>query len=136
MVSFLEQFGVVEPQQTVSTGPEPVSVGHVRVTDLQKARAEGEVGMRISIERAERTDALFAAKARAAILNHLRVVKEASGEELVRIARAHGALPPDDRAFGGIFYGLSRKGLIKTVGYCLREKGHGTSGGRIWARCS
>jgi hypothetical protein len=74
----------------------------------------------------------FAEKAKKIILDHLAIVKQCKGEELVDIARAKGAVPHDDRAFGGIFQSLSQKNLIRHVAYCERRKGHGTGGGRIW----
>jgi hypothetical protein len=54
-------------------------------------------------------------------------------EVLVNAAKAAGFVPKDDRAFGGVFLSLSRKGLIQRVGVGKRSKGHGTSGGLIWA---
>ena len=55
-----------------------------------------------------------------------------SGETLVNVAKAHGYVPHEDRAFGSIFSTLARRGLIRCVGFCERAKGHGTAGGRIW----
>lgn len=105
---------------------------------LTEARAAGEHGMSVSMARAERADPEFKAKAEEAILRHLRTVGEASGEDLVEIAKAHGATPPDDRSFGGIFISLSSKsrGLIRCVRSDLpRKRGHGTTGGKLWAVC-
>ncbi len=67
------------------------------------------------------------------ILSVLRHKGDCSGEELVMQARDAGFVPHDDRAFGSVFAGLKRKGLIATVGNCTRRRGHGTSGGRIWS---
>ena len=89
-------------------------------------------GMAISFANAQRLDADFAVKAEAAILAHLRIVKECPGEDLTDIAKAQGAIPHDDRAFGNIFSGLRKRGLIRTVGFCLRKRGNHTAGGRIW----
>lgn len=102
---------------------------------IEHAIAAGQHGMAISMAKAQEVDPLFSEKAKAAILAHLRVVGSASGEVLTDVARAHGARPHDDRAFGGVFQSLSRAGLIRTVGYCARTKGHGTAGGRIWGIC-
>lgn len=100
---------------------------------LDQAAVAGQHGMAVSLEAAEKRDPEFKAKAREAILTHLKAVGQASGEELVDVARAHGAVPTDDRAFGGVFQSLSREGSIQCVGFTLRKKGHGTAGGRIWA---
>lgn len=98
------------------------------------ARSAGDHGMAISLAKAERSDPQFSEKAQAAILSHLRVVGSCSGEVLTDVAKAHGAIPANgDRAFGAVFKGLSRRGLIRCVGYCLRTKGHLGSGGRVWA---
>lgn len=85
------------------------------------------------LDKAQRIDPSFSEKARSAILGHLRVVGSASGEVLTDVAMAHGARCHDGRAFGPVFSGLARAGLIRTVSFCIRSKGHGTAGGRIWA---
>lgn len=96
-------------------------------------RAAGEVAAQRCLDKARRVaDPLFAQKAEAAILNHLRVVRRASGEDLTSIAKAHGAVPHDDRAFGPVYGSLSRRKVIRVVDFCLRSKGHGTAGGRVW----
>lgn len=128
MVSFLENFGEQSPPLSSSAPAMSVSVGNVRVT---AAREAADHGMSISMERAERDDAMFAAKARAAILNHLAAVKEATGEDLTDIAQAHGAKCADARAFGAVFQGLARHGLIKKVGYAPRRRGH-CAPGPVW----
>lgn len=77
----------------------------------------------------------FGVRARARILLELAERGPASGEALVLACRANGVLPrKDDRAFGPVFAGLVRDGLIHQVGECLRARGHGTGGGRIWAK--
>lgn len=95
-------------------------------------RQAGEIAGQMCIDKAHRTDPQFSKKAEVAILNHLRTVGKASGEDLTNIARAHGAIPTDDRAFGPVYASLSRRGLIRTAGYCMRARGHGTAGGRVW----
>ena len=99
---------------------------------LDHARSEGRLLGNLAKLRAEDADASFPDVARAAILAHLRVVRRASGEDLTDIAKAKGATPPDDRAFGPIFASLARKKRIRSAGFALRKKGHGTAGGRIW----
>lgn len=102
--------------------------------DFTNARADGaEAGARCA-DKAERVAAPeFREKARKAILDHLSVVRSCSGEVLTDIAIAKGARPHDARAFGPVFAKLAREGKIRTVGYCARVRGHGTSGGRVWA---
>jgi hypothetical protein len=99
---------------------------------LDHAIAAGEAAMSVSFAHAEGKDPLFSAKAEKAILDHLRIVGQCSGEVLTDVARARGAIAHDDRAFGAVFQKLSRKGFIRCVGFCLRTKGHGTAGGRVW----
>jgi hypothetical protein len=86
-------------------------------------------------KKARKVDPEFSEKAATAILAHLRTVGQASGEVLTDVAIAHGARAHDARAFGAVFSRLSRKGLIRTIGFCMRSKGHGTAGGRIWGLC-
>jgi hypothetical protein len=101
---------------------------------LADAIAAGDRGMSLCVARAERSDPLFSERAAAAMLEHLRLVGQCSGEVLTDVARAKGAVPINgDRAFGAVFKSLARRGVIRCVGYCLRTKGHGTSGGRLWA---
>lgn len=103
--------------------------------NFESARELGEQAANACLAKARKADPEFAEKAAAAILAHLRVVHQASGEVLVDVAMAHGARCHDQRAFGAVFAGLSRRRLIRTVGFCMREKGHGTAGGRVWSIC-
>jgi len=74
-------------------------------------------------------------------LEHIRATAErlapdarVRGEDIVNAAKVAGIRPPDDRAFGAIFAKAIRMGLIEPVGYAPRTKGHGTAGGRVYAR--
>jgi len=100
--------------------------------DFSAAREAGRSASEACTAKAQRSDPAFVKKAQDAILEHLRVVGQASGEVLVDIAIARGARCADARAFGAVFSGLARKNKIRTVGFCLRDKGHGTAGGRVW----
>jgi hypothetical protein len=99
---------------------------------IDDAIQAGNHGMSVCLNKAEEGDPKFSEKASEAIVAHLRVVGQCSGEVLTDVARAKGAVPHDDRAFGAVFKSLARRGLIRHVGFCLRTKGHGTAGGRIW----
>lgn len=56
-----------------------------------------------------------------------------SGEQLVKQATAHGYRAHDGRAYGAVFGALSRAGKIRCLRSDLpRERGHGTSGGKLW----
>lgn len=67
------------------------------------------------------------------ILSQLHRHGQMSGEKLTDAAKSVGFRPHDDRAFGSIYQTLVRKNLIRCVGYCEREKGNGTAGGRVWS---
>lgn len=76
-----------------------------------------------------------------AALEHIRKAMETlepgatmRGEDLVNAAKVAGIRPPDDRAFGSVFCKAIRLGYIEPVGFAPRVKGHGTSGGRVYAR--
>ena len=99
------------------------------------AREAGRTASEACTAKAMRNDPTFTKTAQDAILAHLQVVGQASGEVLTDIAIARGARCHDARAFGSVFAGLARKNKIRTVGFCIREKGHGTAGGRIWGLC-
>lgn len=106
---------------------------------ITDAIAAGEIGMQRSAEAAERRDPDFRTKATHAMLAHLRAapLRRAAGEDLVDAALAAGAVPPDARAFGGIFLALSRRNVIRCLRSDLpRKRGHGTTGGKLWELCS
>lgn len=104
--------------------------------NFDAARAAGRAGASAALKCAEKEDPEFSAKAKAAILAHLRVVGQASGEDLVDIAKAKGAIPrKGDRAFGGVFLALANPKNPQI--WCIRsdlprKRGHGTSGGKLW----
>lgn len=101
--------------------------------DFSAARELGEQAANACLAKARKADPEFSEKAAAAILSHLRVVHQASGEVLVDVAIAMGARCADSRAFGGVFQGLIRRGLIVCLRSDLpRARGHGTSGGRLY----
>ena len=82
--------------------------------------------------RAENARPGFMAEARDCILMLLERGPQ-PGELLVDLCMMRGIVAPDARAFGVVFRVLSQRGQIKQVGYCERRKGHGCSGGRVWA---
>lgn len=100
---------------------------------IEHAIAAGDKAATACLDKTHRADPQFAEKAQAAMLAHLRAVGQCSGEVLVDVAIAHGARPQDTRAFGPVFKSMLRRGLIRVVGYCARSKGHGCSGGRLYA---
>lgn len=76
----------------------------------------------------------FGRKAREHILKHLRENGPTSGEALVISCKNADILPvKDDRAFGGAFLSLKKRGLIKKVDDCKRARGHATAGGSVYA---
>lgn len=75
----------------------------------------------------------FGERARQHILEALKEGPK-SGEELVNSCLGAGIVPKgDSRAFGGAFFSLSKRGLIRKVAMCNRLKGHNTAGGIVWA---
>ena len=99
---------------------------------VAQARAVGQVAGEMAQGRAERREPGFSERAKAHILVVLRERGPTSGETLTEACAAEGIKAPDMRAFGPIFAALVRQGRIRCVGYCLRKKGRGTAGGRIW----
>jgi len=104
--------------------------------DFAAAHAEGERLAALCLAKAE--DCGFDRKAaKSFLLGHLTANGPTSGEDLTDAAKAAGHVPPDDRAFGGLFLSLS-SGKAPQI-QCLRSdlprrRGHGTSGGKLWAR--
>ena len=99
---------------------------------MKQARALGEAGMLMAQEHAERGNPGFSERARAFVLQYLRLHGASSGEDITDACKAAGIAPEEDRAFGPIYSSLSRSGQIECTGFCERRKGHGTAGGRIW----
>lgn len=82
----------------------------------------------------EQAQPSFCERAREFVLAYLREHGPSAGEWLVDRAKLAGIVPDSsDKAFGAVFGGLSRDGLIVKHGYCARTKAHGTAGGLIWA---
>jgi hypothetical protein len=75
----------------------------------------------------------FAEEAATFIARYLQAHGPQPGEMLSRACRLAGIVPHDDRAFGPVYLSLCRRGLIEKVGTVRRERGHGTSGGNVWA---
>lgn len=98
---------------------------------LHEAREQGHQAAQACADKAER-QGFDTEGARRFILSWLARHGDMSGEALTDAAKEHGFRPHDDRAFGAVFGPLSRRGLIRCVGFCERERGHGTAGGRIW----
>lgn len=99
---------------------------------MPQARAEGAMAGDLAADRAERQEAGFSERAADFVLSYLRNHGISSGELVTDAAKLAGIRPPDDRAFGPVYAGLARKGLIFCGGYCMRRKGRGTAGGRLW----
>jgi hypothetical protein len=57
----------------------------------------------------------------------------APGEHITDACKRAGIQPHDDRAFGPVYMALARQKRIEKIGSVRRERGHGTSGGNIWA---
>lgn len=56
------------------------------------------------------------------------------GEQVTMAAQQAGiGADRDARAFGAIYAKAIRAGAIRIVGYCARVRGHGTSGGKLYA---
>lgn len=100
---------------------------------MADAQAVGERMAQACEEKAERVADFDGAGAGRFIVGWLRRYGPTSGEALVNAAIEHGFRPHDQRAYGGVFSRLSKAKEIRAVGYCLREKGHATGGGRIWS---
>lgn len=107
------------------------------ITRTRMARKLGEEAANKAAERADQDAPGFSEHA----LEHIRKTMLAAapdaqlrGEDIVNSAKVAGIRPPDDRAFGSIFSKAIRLGFIVPVGFAPRVKGHGTAGGRVYAR--
>jgi hypothetical protein len=85
----------------------------------------------------QRAGAAFREAADACMLRQLQHGAQLTGEQLTDGCKAHGIVPPcglDDRAYGPVFRRMASSGRIAQVGTAPRAKGHGSAGGRVWAR--
>jgi hypothetical protein len=106
----------------------------IHFDSITLARKAGQVAGELSQAKAERRCPEFSDKAFAYIASFARAAqKPFTGESLTDNMKALGIRPHDDRAFGPVFARAIRAGLIKTVGFVPRKKGHGTAGGRLYA---
>lgn len=79
----------------------------------------------------EKAQPSFVEQAREFVLKELRH-GPLSGEELTDRCKLAGIKPANDKAFGAVYAGLSRRKLIEVDGYCARTKGNLTAGGIRW----
>lgn len=100
---------------------------------MQKARLVGEERSIVVCDNAESVCPGFSRRAAKHVLKYLKAKGSSSGEDMTDSCKKAGIVPHDDRAFGAVFSGLSRRKEIKFAGFGLRRKGHGTAGSRIWA---
>ena len=99
-------------------------------TTLEQAIAECDA----AIEQVSKTAGeVFLETARVFIVNYLRTHGPTPGEDLTDQCLQADIVPPNGlRAFGGVFHGLAKRGIIHKTGTCLRRKGHATAGGNVW----
>ena len=100
--------------------------------NLPTPRQIGEEASQACTDKAEIVSEFDTRGAQLRVLELLAVLGPTPGEQLVERLKAEGFRGHDDRCFGQVFCGLSKKSKILCVGYCARKRGHGTAGGRIW----
>lgn len=97
-------------------------------------RERGAIAAEACVDKAERVRDFDSVGA--ATFIHGWVVRHGptSGEDLVAAAKAHGFRGHDDRCFGAVFQSLVRTDRLRVVRSDLpRRRGHGTSGGKLYA---
>lgn len=101
-----------------------------------RARTALKLGMEAGqacLDLTEQTDPDFGEKAYQFVVCYVRKCRRVPGENVTLAARLADIVPRDDRAFGPVFAKALRAGVIRVVGSAPRVRGHGTSGGRIYA---
>ena len=101
-----------------------------------RARTALKLGMEAGqacLDLTEQADPDFGEKAYQFVVDYVRKSRRVPGENVTLAARLAGIVPRDDRAFGPVFQRAIRAGAIRVVGSAPRVRGHGTSGGRIYA---
>ena len=95
--------------------------------------ATGDAAILRAQIRQENAEPVWTERVALEILCLLRERGEASGELLVDLCKLRGFKPLEDRCFGACFQLLTRAGLIRQVGWTIRQKGHKSGGARVWA---
>ncbi|QHJ00093.1 hypothetical protein GT347_20175 [Xylophilus rhododendri] len=103
---------------------------------MDASRAAGVVGATLATEKAEGICPNFAERAYVFVLDYIAEHGPISGELVTVACVAAGIDPGERRAFGSIYARALREGEIRAVAECRRMFGHGTAGGRIYARCA
>lgn len=96
---------------------------------IDDALAAGEAAIRQVSANAGKE---FAEQAAAYVIYLLRSFGPMTREQLTDGCKAMGIRPHNDKAFGGVYKGLSRQGKIRSLGVSRRTKGHGSNGGNLW----
>jgi hypothetical protein len=102
---------------------------------IDQAIAAGEQAMQSCTDKAEELG--FDTKAaREFVLHYLQMHGSTAGEDLVDAAERTGRpdlIAHDARAWGGVFASLSGRRIHCLRSDLPRKRGHGTSGGKLWA---
>jgi hypothetical protein len=117
-------------------GPERSQYGAIPVNrpSLGTAAAARDDAMAAVAGKAEEEAPGFAQRARDFALEYLASNGPSTAEDITDAAIAAGIKPHDLRAFGPVYAGLARGGMIrKTGGQAPRRRGHATAGGNVWA---
>lgn len=104
----------------------------IDMNTMKEARRKGEIRSVVACGNAEDACPGFSSRAAEHILRYLKKQGISSGEDITDSCKDAGLVPHDDRAFGAVFSGLSRRKEIVFVGFGMRRKGHGTAGSRLW----
>ena len=93
--------------------------------DFTVARAAGQRGMRLAIERAEHLDDTFPAQAEAFIYEYARTHGQFISEALTGAAERAGVVPlSDPRAWGAPFKRAAAAGVIRRIGFGTSLRRH------------
>ena len=101
---------------------------------VDAARDAGVVGATLAAEKAEGICPNFAERAYRFVLAYIGEHGPISGELVTLACVAAGIDPVERRAFGAVYARALRENEIRAVAECPRMFGHGTAGGRIYAR--
>jgi hypothetical protein len=100
---------------------------------IEEARVARDKILQGLEEVCEERDPTWSEQAMAFILKAMVGKSSVTGEDLVDQCKKAGILPPTtDRAFGPIFMSLSKKGVIRRIGFEARRKGHAAPGASMW----
>lgn len=117
--------------------PEQLAMNFAAPSHAQRVATARKLGEERGVHCRNKADVVcpdFAERALNFIAEYARKQATFTGEDATNAAKMSGIRPHDDRAFGPVYAKALRENIIRVVGFVPRVKGHGSAGGKLYAR--